>query len=286
MITLRKDGAELDLLPEVGGAVSRFNIGGQDVLRRAPAGTTDVLQTGCFPLVPFANRIAFGRFAFAGETVQLPRNFGEHPHALHGQGWQSAWRVLSQSKGEAVLGFEHAADSWPWDYEARQGFALISDALRIELAVTNRSARIMPISLGFHPYFPATPQTRLRAEVAGVWLSDDTCIPTERAGPAHFLDLANGAAVADARLVDHCHFGWTRSLIVTQPELERTLKLTASSDLDFLHCYIPQHAGFFCVEPVSAMPDAFNRPAARGGWRSLAPGATLAVSMTLRARNH
>ena len=284
MITLRNNGAELDLLPQVGGAVSRFCVAGRDVLRRAPAGTTDVLATGCFPLVPFANRIAHGRFVFGGEAVHLPRNFGEHPHTLHGQGWQSAWQVLSQSASEAVLGFEHAADAWPWDYTARQSFALLPDALRIGLDVTNRSARIMPVSLGLHPYFVVTPQTRLRASVEGVWLSDDTCIPTERAGPAHFLDLANGAAVADASFVDHCHVGWTGSATIAQPELARTLELTASPELDFLHCYIPQRTGFFCVEPVSAMPDAFHRAAASGGLRALEPGTTLAVSMTVRVR--
>jgi aldose 1-epimerase len=282
VITLRNGGAELDLLPEVGGAVSRFSVAGQDVLRPAPAGTTDVLGTGCFPLVPFANRIAHGRFSFDGDTVQLPRNFGDHPHALHGQGWQGAWQVLTQSAHAAELEFEHAADTWPWAYAARQSFALTPDVLRIGLAVINRSVREMPVSIGFHPYFIVTPQTRLSAHVGGVWLSDDTCIPTERAGAAHFLDLANGATVADAPFVDHCHYGWKGRAVIAQPDLARTLELTASPELDVLHCYLPQRAGFFCVEPVSAMPDAFNRPAAASGLRALAPGATLAASMTLR----
>jgi aldose 1-epimerase len=285
MLALRSGGAVLDLLPEVGGAIARFAVGGIDILRPAPAGTHDVLQTGCFPLVPFANRIANGTFAFAGETIRLPRNFGDHPHALHGQGWQSAWTVRAQATGSAVLSFDHPAGDWPWDYAAEQAFSLEPDALRIDLTVINRSARAMPLSLGFHPYFPRSPQTVIRAEVAGVWLADATCIPTAPAGPAHFLALSSDASLAGAPFVDHCHFGWRGSAIIDQPG--RTLHLSASPELAFLHLYVPQNAGFFCVEPVSAMPDAFNRnaPAALTGQRAIAPGDSLCATMSLAVRS-
>jgi aldose 1-epimerase len=73
----------------------------------------------------------------------------------------------------------------------------------------------MPFSLGFHPYFPNTPEARLRADVAGVWLSDAAGIPTERAKSSHFLDLANGAAPTS--FVDHCHFGWDGRATIAQP---------------------------------------------------------------------
>jgi aldose 1-epimerase len=279
VITLRDNGAVLDLLPKIGGAVSRFSVDGVDLLRRAPPATANVLETGCFPLMPFANRIANGVFTFAGETVRLPRNFGDHPHPLHGDGWRNAWRVEAQTQSAATLAFEHASGAWPWAYEARQAFELSPRALAITLGIANRSARAMPVSLGFHPYFPRFAQTRLRADVAGVWRSDDTCIPTAPAAASHFLDLANGAALADAPFVDHCHFGWKGRAAIEQPGY--ALHLAASPNLDFLHCHVPQGASFFCAEPVSAMPDAFNRPPAQSGMRVLAPRETFAVSMTL-----
>src|SRR5262249_15294953 len=159
MLALRSGGAVLDLLPEIGGAIARFAVDGIDVLRPAPPDTRDVLQTGCFPLVPFANRIAHGVFTFARETVRLPPNFGDHPHPLHGQGWHGAWTVRARSPDKAVLAFDHPAGAWPWRYEAEQTFTLMRDSLRIELAVTNHDLRIMPLSIGFHPYFPRTPGT-------------------------------------------------------------------------------------------------------------------------------
>lgn len=285
MITLRSGGAVLDLLPEIGGAVSRFAVDGSDVLRPAPPGTTDVLQTACFALVPFANRIAGGTFVFGGETIWLPRNFGDHPHVLHGHGWQNPWRVIAQDEQGATLAYEHAGDAWPWAYAAEQRFALGPRALRIELKIVNRSARAMPFSLGFHPYFERIADTVLRADVRGVWLSDATCIPTERAEASHFLDLVNGAPLAAAPFVDHCHFGWRGEAGIEQESRRRKLVLTASPELTFLHCYVPQDAGFFCVEPVSAMPDAFNRPSDSASLRVIAPTESFAVAMTLAVRD-
>lgn len=284
LLTLRSGGAVLDLVPEIGGAVSRFGVDGIDVLRPAPRDARDVLQMACFPLVPFANRIAHGVFDFDGETIVLPRNFGDHPHVLHGQGWQSAWRVVAQSADAATLVFEHRAGAWPWDYIAQQSFTLTPKTLRIDLTLTNRGGRAMPANLGFHPYFERTPRSALRADVQGLWLSDETGIPAKRAGAAHFLDLASGAPLARAPFVDHCHTGWHGEAVIAQPEHARELVLTASRDLSFLHCFVPMNAGFFCVEPVSAMPDAFHHPATESGLHILAPGKSFAVRMTLGVR--
>ncbi|MEJ1968941.1 MAG: aldose 1-epimerase [Rhizomicrobium sp.] len=280
MLSLRNGGAVLDLLPEIGGAVGRFAAGGGDILRPATPGATDGLQTACFPLVPFVNRIACGRFEFRGEVVQLPRNFGDHPHVLHGQGWQSPWQVAAHSAAAATLAFDHPAGDWPWAYEALQVFTLMPRALRIELTLANRAARPMPYSLGFHPYFERTPLTVLRADVAGVWLSDDTAIPTGRAGPAHFLDLAKGAPLAAAPFVDHAHFGWQHRLRIDQPDRGRALEVR--SELDFLHLFVPTGADYFCAEPNSAMPDALNRAAqSDSGLRVLHAGETVSATMTV-----
>src|SRR5262245_57109797 len=96
LIELRRGALELDLSPRFSGAIARFRQGGRDVLR--PAGETfarggDPRLAGCFPLVPFSNRIADAKFRFRGQIYELPRNFPPEPHAIHGQGWQHAWEV-------------------------------------------------------------------------------------------------------------------------------------------------------------------------------------------------
>jgi aldose 1-epimerase len=279
---LRCGGAVLELLPEIGGAVGRFSIDGVDVLRPAPLSTDSPLATACFPLVPFANRIAHGVFHFDGRAVRLPRNFGEHPHALHGHGWQNPWQVVSHTPDRADLAYEHIADAWPWPYRVEQRIALSSLGARLELTLANCGTQVMPASVGFHPFFVRGPGTTLTANVAGVWLSDETCIPTSQSPAATFLDLAPGASLADAGFVDHCHFGWSRRASIFQPERRGFVELTASPELHHLHIFNPLDAPVFCVEPMSAMPNALNRGPA--DVRVIAPGASMSVWMELAVR--
>ena len=58
------------------------------------------------------------------------------------------------------------------------------------------------------------------------------------------------------------------------------LTLTAE-DSDWLHVFRPPAGDFFCLEPVSHMPDAINRPE---GMAMLAPGATQTLSMMVAVR--
>ncbi len=98
-----------------------------------PAGPAALAQgdprgTACFPLVPYSNRIRDGRFVFEGREIRLPRNFGDHPHSIHGHGWQAPWRVAEAAADAAVMEYRHRADAWPFDYDARQHVRLDGDA--------------------------------------------------------------------------------------------------------------------------------------------------------------
>ncbi len=100
MLTLRAGEASVVLAPETGGSIVGWTVGPHHVLRPA---LVDQLVHGAvrgmaaYPLIPFSNRIANGRFTFAGRTYQLARNFGDEPHAIHGVGWTSVWNVAAVS---------------------------------------------------------------------------------------------------------------------------------------------------------------------------------------------
>jgi aldose 1-epimerase len=276
----------LELRPEIGGSVARFTWRGRDVLRPASADATHPFDMACFPLVPFANRIAGGAFTFEGKRVQLPHTDGRLPHALHGDGWLVPWQVTSSSEDRAALRFEHRAAEWPWRYAAEQSFKLAEDALIISLAATNLAADAMPVSAGFHPYFPRTQDTRFRAAVGGVWLVNASLIPSLHVPQQDLYDISD-AMVGTAPFVDNCYTGFTGAAWIEMPEHDLAVALNASEHLRFLHVYLPTEESYFCAEPVSAMPDAFNRPEphSKTGLRVLAPGDTLTVSMQLRVGN-
>jgi aldose 1-epimerase len=275
MPLLSRNGLVLELAPEVGGAVRRFTWQGLDLLRPMPEGSRDPLQAACFPLLPFANRIAQGAFSFEGRQVRLGPTLAGDPHALHGQGWLASWRVEAAETQQAVMAYEHAAgeSGWPWPYAARQSFVLADNGLHIELEVTNTGAEAMPVGLGFHPYITAPAGACATTEVGGVWLTDTTLLPTELAGGDTLADWEVGVFFPRHKLIDHCHSDWGGALTLTAPN-RPTLTLDASSDLRWLHIYAPAGAGFFCAEPVSHMPDAVNRtePAFLTGLERLEPG--------------
>ena len=280
-IALESSDARVEIDPQVGGAVARYMFRDREVLRRARGDA--VLDMACFPLVPFVNRIAYGSFRWEGRTITLRRNFGDHPHVLHGQGWQRPWEIESQSRERAVLRFRYEPDDWPWAYTAEQAFALVDAGLQVTLSVLNRSDRTMPVSLGFHPFFPKRVGTRFDARTSGVWLSDETQLPIALAAPARIFDLSPDVALADAPFVDNCYTGWQGPASILQPEDGLRIALSASPEAHFLQFFSPSGADYFCAEPMSAMPDAVNRPepAQETGLRTLMPGATFSVSMTI-----
>jgi aldose 1-epimerase len=274
---------ELDLSPGLGGAVLAFRKAGLDLLRPTPSSPVDVLQTACFPLVPYANRIRDGRFSAGGRVADLPPNLAGQRHPLHGDGWRGAWEVERLEAASVRLAFASQGSAWPWAYRATQTLRLDPDRLTLILEVVNADRAAGPFGLGFHPYFPHAGEARLTAQTEGVWLADAEILP-ERWVPGQPLRAwAGGAPVRGPVLVDHCHTGWRGPARIDLGPGRPALELTASPTLSFLHIYAPPDQDFFCVEPVSHAPDALNMadPPVHGvHW--LEPGQTLSVEMRLR----
>jgi aldose 1-epimerase len=275
-VRLAAHGWELDLLPALGGAIGALRYQGHDVLRPAPATANSPLDTACFPLLPYANRIAHGRFGFAGREHRLPLNFGDHPHSLHGVGWQTAWNLTALAPDMAVLTHAHAGGvAWPWAYRAEQRFTLAPAEVRVEVSLTNTGGETMPAGLGLHPYFLRDAATRLSFVASELWLADDTMLPTEAVAPERYGDWTSGPAVEGDGLIDNAYAGWPGTARIEQSWGAVEM---AATNAPVLHLYRPPAADFFCVEPVGHLPDAINRD----GMALLASGMTCTLAMTLR----
>jgi len=283
VIALSDGDLTLELLPELGAAVATLRYQGRDVLRPTAPGASDPFETAAFALAPFANRIANGRFRVGDRELWIPRNAPDQAHPLHGHAWRKPWRVESAARDSAVLSFEHPADSWPWRYSVMQTLTLRGDSLEVSLSLENRDATPMPAGLGWHPYFHKGQGATLRAHLEGVWLTDEEYLPERLGQGTRFGQWGRGDEVARGELVDHCHTGWPGVAEILLPEKGLRLALTASRALRWLHIYSPPGKDFFCVEPVSHMPNAVNRsaPPAVTGAKLLAPGERLEARVTL-----
>jgi aldose 1-epimerase len=264
----------LEAAPERGGAILSLTLGGRDVLRPTPAVIADPFDVACFPLVPYANRIAHGAFAWDGETIRLPSNHPNQLHPLHGIGWLRSWSVIASSATSIAMRMTHSGDeTWPWAFTAEQRLDLSSTGLTATLDLVNDDDRTMPVSLGFHPYFAMAETLTFNAKE--VWLTDNQMLPTRRAAADALGDWASGGALTRPDLVDHCFVGWQGRASVARDDATIVL---AADGAPALHVYVPPGQDFFCAEPVTAMPDAVNR----GEAATLAPGERFRVVMTIQ----
>jgi len=255
-LDLQYQAARLKLDPDRGGAIREFSWWGRDVLRPTPAGRgADPFDMACFPMVPYVNRIAGGRFCFAGRTVQLQRNWSADPHPLHGQGWRLPWSVAAADTSSATLRFEGGGDEWPWRYRCEQSFQLLENGLLVELSVTNLSATAMPAMLGLHPYFPDAGHALVKASVPRVWLADSQALPLNETAtpPAWALEPARAV---DTVPLDNGFAGWDGVAVIRWPDRTCTIR---APQCGFLHVYSPPGRDFFCLEPQTAAPGALQR---------------------------
>jgi aldose 1-epimerase len=284
-IELTAGQLRLTLSPSIGGAISAFEWVGHEralpILRQCNTQLENVLDAACFPLVPYVNRIRAGRFTFRGREVRIAPNMAGDASPLHGQGWLNPWQIEPTSDTQATLAFRHEAGEWPWDYTAHQHFALDESGLSAEIRCRNRSADPMPCGLGFHPYFPCGPATRLDTTVTSAWTIDDKVLPVEQVPAEGRYDLRDRLVCGQS--LDNGFGGWGGAARMTDPDRPYALRMTAP-DAHFFQLYSPPSGGLFVAEPVTHANAALNAPEDQWptlGMRVLEPGEEMSLTMRL-----
>lgn len=261
-IVLRAADFELELAPETGGAIAGFRQGGFAVMRETPPDAGDVDSFACYPLVPFSNRIAGGRFSFQGRTYQLRRDASTGGrHAIHGEGWQRAWSVAEAGGASARLMLDYhgaEAGAWPFPFRAEQHFALSRNGLTVTLVLTNAGATAAPAGIGLHPYFPRHDGVTLGFRARAVWQNAADQLPSAAIAPPAEWDFSAPRALKEPAL-DNCFAGWPGVAEIAWPGAGRTLKIDADHCFRHAVVYTPPGCAYFAFEPVSHMNDAINR---------------------------
>ncbi|MFZ4165958.1 aldose 1-epimerase [Brevundimonas sp. NPDC058933] len=273
----------LSLRPDLGASITALTWRGRDVLRPAPDVLDNPLAAGSFPLVPYANRIDGGAFAFQGGDIRLPATPGFEPHALHGVGWRSRWGVLRAHDGAVDLALAvEAGPEWPWAWTASHRLRLSEAGLEMSLTITNEDRAPMPAGLGLHPYFAVEAATRLRLPASKVWLTDTREIPDRLVPASELIDWSAGVAVAEAPFVDHAYADWDGRAALLHDGWR--VDMSAAPNARWAQVYAPRGEGFVCVEPVTHRPDAHNAPASEdSGLTGLAPGGALTLFARITA---
>jgi aldose 1-epimerase len=269
---------EAEVLPGLGGALAALRLAGVDVLRPTPADASDPLQTACFPLVPYCNRIRDGRFNWNAREVALPLNFLPQLHPLHGLGWKLPWIPFEFNESQVNLRHDYdGSDAWPWAYAAQQSVELDGRGCSISLSVTNTGHEPMPLGLGLHPYFRRRPGCVIRFDAQTVLLNDADCLPTGIEAPGDHFGAWSSGGTLPCDTIDHCHRGWGGRVEI----IDDLGTITITADAAHLHMFAPLGGEELCFEPVSHTPDAINR--APGEMTVVAPGESFRIGMRIEA---
>jgi aldose 1-epimerase len=280
-ITLTAGSLHLEVLPSLGGAVTRFTAGDFPVFRPTPATPASVSDCASFPLIPFSNRIRNGRFRFSDAEVQIPVDKRDARFTNHGHTRHLPWQIVSVTPANLTLRFTHSAPeaSWPFPFTAEQYFSLTPSRLTMRARIRNDHKSPAPGGIGFHPYFTRMPGSTLGFSAGCIWETDEVDIPIRSATPAGRFDFST-PKMLESHLINHAYGGWNGAAEITHPSGPR-LTINASGTFNHLIFFTPEGKDFFGFEPVSHRPDALNPlPDAKDeGITILNPGNWLEASM-------
>lgn len=302
---------EIDVLhaPTVADAAQRLDGGASDFAGNAAFGFGGAI------LLPYANRIRGQALRSSreieaqvdGHTVRLPRNWGgkaqgAEQYAMHGL-ILDVPVPFQQSRPNRVSGRLYAGDfggRWPGMAEAAFEWRLKPRALTLHVTVTNTGESVLPIGLGWHPYF-ALPsgrreQARLTVPAKGrLEVNDyDEVLPTGRvlpvAGTAY--DLSEGPTLGEFYLddcfVDLDRPGGEAIIELSDPAAAYGLRLrTASSQVQAVQVYAPPDQAFVVIEPQFNWADPYGAIWPDGtdtGMTRLAPGASIDYEVRVELR--
>ena len=236
---------------------------------------------GAFLMAPWANRLDEGRLPVGGTTWHLPVNRPHDGTAIHGLVRDAAWTAAEAGASRAVLLQQGDAEAVgvPWHWRARLEVALDAGGISLALGLTNAGTLPFPFGCGWHPFFARPAGTRLRFAATTLFARDARCLPVA-AQPSAGVD---GDEAAYEGLDTH-FAGWDGVAEITRPDLALRLE-AAGAWAGNLQVFAPAGSHILCVEPVSHVPDAPNRPdfARYGPLRLLAPGETLQAALRIAA---
>jgi len=245
-----------ELAPERGALLTRFTVGGADILFLDQSTFDDATKNvrGGIPvLYPTPGKLAGDQWAYGGRQGSLPQ---------HGFARNQPWQVVTVRKSTATVRLQSAGQArWPWPNVVELTFTVAARSLRIDQRVTNTGTEIMPFGLGFHPYFRVldADKSKVRVETAARSAFDNV---TKQIVEFDHIDLT--AKEVDLHLIDH---GASTGSLTWDG---REIRLSASPE--FTHWVVWTLAGrdFVCLEPWTSPGNGINV----GQIRTVEPGHT------------
>ncbi|GGM74967.1 aldose 1-epimerase [Longimycelium tulufanense] len=260
---------------EVGGALRLFEVDGVPYLESYGADIAPPCAAGAV-LVPWPNRVADGRWTFAGHAQQLALTEPLRHHAIHGLArylcWQPIHRTVDSVELAAMINVQ---PGWPVPVRATIRYAVDDNGLTVTHTVTNMGNETVPVGVGAHPYprvgHVATDDCRLRLAASTVLPVDVRQLPAgpEKPVAGTEYDFRSPKPVRDVKL--DTAFGGCAPAPSDPEHLVRHavlapdgsgVELWAEPAFGWVQVYtagnFPGRGRAIAIEPMTCPPDALN----------------------------
>ena len=199
-------GSQRATIATVGAALREYSVGGSDVV--VPFGEDEVAPAfHGMVLAPWPNRLADGRYTFAGRELRVAVSEPARNTALHGLSCWVDWSVASSSETEATLVLDLAASpGYPFSLRVTVTYALTDAGLTITTTAANTGATALPYGVGYHPWIsPGTgtlDDCTLQLGASELVTVDDRLLPTGTTPVADHMDYREPRSLAGSDLDD------------------------------------------------------------------------------------
>lgn len=238
-------------------------------------------RSGIPVLFPFPNRIRAGHYAWHGRDYRLPLNDPGAKNAIHGFACRRPWRVRNSHGAEnlATLSAEfqgsidapNEAALWPGDYKLTLRFLLGPDSLSLSATMSNPGPDVLPVGLGFHPFFrlPLVAsehgECRVRVPADTIWELRENIPTGEKLPVDHFHDLRQPRRFDDLLLDDvytDLHSDTPNEKLHLRGLVEQVgvgrVEVWSSAAFRELVVFTPPTRAAVCLEPYTCATDAVN----------------------------
>lgn len=284
MIRIREpSGCTAQIDPACGGTVGQISLP-EDLLYTPESASG--CETEWFAgrvLLPFADRIAGGRYRWGETEYALPLNDPEHGDAIHGFLYRRRMQVGEHTANRLVLHNElEGEEGYPWPLSVTVSYRIDPGVFWMSVETRNRGVSSAPLTVGWHPYFDVDHQATLQVRASRYIEADESLRLTGRRPSVSgtVFDFREPRVIGGEPLDVAVELDDTDDDPVVIADSRRVVSITPAGVFRRIQLFTPPGSRGIAVEPVSAPGEAFNDPEL--GVIELKPGASAVGSVMIR----
>ena len=218
-------------------------------------------------LFPFPNRIVEGKYELNGTSYQLPINWPQEGHAIHGFVCDKVFDVVHKQTdddyAEITLSYKYEATypGYPFPFQLTIVYRLDEKKFSCVIEAKNSGESSMPVNIGWHPYFSINDKIdniKMQLPKSDIIVADNLIPTGEKKTNTQFLkpEEINGKEFDTCFAINEN--GDVYEIKLFFPEEEVTMVLEQEKIFKYLQIYTPPGRKSIALEPMTGQANNFN----------------------------